>query len=258
MTKWALLVGLRRKLRAVYRKVRFFGLAYRCPFCRSRLRTFLPFGFDFAVLKKHKVVGGGYRLKALCPVCNSLDRERLLYFYLLRKTDVFSKSRRVLHIAPEEQLKRLLSAQNNLHYLTADLLSRNVMIRMDITDIPFPDDSFDAIICNHVLEHVIDDHKAMAELYRVMKPDGWAVLQVPMSLSLDNTYEDFSVTTTEGREEAFGQSDHVRIYGKDYVSRLEQVDFKVNVFDWRAEAESFGGPGNLYGLNEDECVYSVQ
>jgi len=132
------------------------------------------------------------------------------------------------------------------------------MIQMDITDIPFFVDAFDAIVCNHVLEHVIDDRNALAELLRVLKPAGWTILQVPMSLSLDKTHEDFPVTTTQGREETFGQNDHVRIYGKDYVSRLEQAGFKVDIFDWRVEAESFGGSGNLYGLNEDECVYSVQ
>ncbi len=131
------------------------------------------------------------------------------------------------------------------------------MVRMDITDIQFPENSFDAIICNHVLEHVIDDYKAMTELHRVLKPGGWAILQVPISLSLDKTYEDFSITTARGREEAFGQDDHVRIYAKDYASRLEQAGFKVNVFNWDAVAGSFGGSSNKYGLNEDEQIYSV-
>jgi ubiquinone/menaquinone biosynthesis C-methylase UbiE len=131
------------------------------------------------------------------------------------------------------------------------------MVRMDITDIQYPDNYFDAIICNHVLEHVIDDYKAMTELHRVLKPGGWAVLQVPISLSLGKTYENPSVTTAREREEAFGQDDHVRIYAKDYVSRLERAGFTVNVFDWNGQAEKFGGRSNKYGLNEEEEIYSV-
>ena len=124
--------------------------------------------------------------------------------------------------------------------------------QMDLAHIPFPDGTFDAIICNHVLEHIVDDLKAMAELHRVLKPGGWSILQVPISLSLRTTYEDFSIATPKEREEAFGQNDHVRIYGQDYVSRLERAGFKVNVFDWWTEAAGFGGPSNLYGLNQRE------
>jgi SAM-dependent methyltransferase len=206
------------------------------------------------VLKEHDVVGSGYR-HTLCPVCHSFDRERLLYLYLLYETDLFAGRYRVLHIAPEQRVKTVLSRKINLEYLTADLLESDVMIKVDITNIHFRDDSFDAIICNHVLEHIIDDRRAMAELYRVLKPSGWAILQVPISLSLGTTYEDTSITTEKGREKAFGQSDHVRIYAKDYETRLSQTGFKVDIFDWTAERASFGGPRNLFGLDERERVY---
>lgn len=128
---------------------------------------------------------------------------------------------------------------------------------MDITDIRFPDDYFDEIICNHVLEHVIDDGKAMSELYRILNPGGWAILQVPISLTLKNTYEDFSITTITGREQALGQDDHVRIYAEDYQARLAQAGFKVNVFKWVNERKNFGGRRNVFGLIEEEDVYSV-
>jgi SAM-dependent methyltransferase len=247
--------GLRARFRVAFKRIGFFGFRYECPFCKSRLRAFLPFGPDLPVLKKKKVVGGGYRLNSLCPICGAFDRERLLYLYLLRKTDVFINPRKLLHVAPEERVRKILSSKTNLDYLTADLYSKNVGIEMDITDIQFSDNSFDAIICNHVLEHIVDDRKAMAELHRVLKPEGWAILQVPMSLTLDNTYENFSITTAKGREEAFGQHDHVRIYAMDYEARLASAGFKVNVFRWIAEAENFGGRKNIFGLNEDECVY---
>jgi SAM-dependent methyltransferase len=242
-------------VKTIYNKVRFFGFRYQCPLCKSFVRTFCSFGDDFPVLKQHKVIGGGYRLNAQCPVCDSLDRERLLFLYLLRKTNVFAARYRLLHVAPETALEKILRQKTNLDYVTADLLAPGVMIKMDLTDIPFPDHYFDAIICNHVLEHIIDDRKAMSELYRVLKPSGWAITQVPISLTLETTYEDASITAEKAREQAFGQSDHVRIYAKDYKKRLEQTGFKVNIFDWTTETDNFGGSKNLFGLVKNEGVY---
>jgi SAM-dependent methyltransferase len=145
----------------------------------------LPCGLNVPVLREKKVVGGGYRQNALCPVCGSFDRERLLYLYLSQKTDIFKNAQTLLHIAPEEQLTNILCTKTHLDYVTADLFSENVVVKMDIINTPFNDLSFDAIICNHVLEHVIDDRAAMAELHRVLRSGGWAILQVPISLSLD-------------------------------------------------------------------------
>jgi SAM-dependent methyltransferase len=246
--------GLRRALKALF----FFGFRYRCPFCRSRLRALLPYGHAISALPKHHVIAGGYREHALCPVCGSKDRDRLLYLFLSRKTDVFDAPKRLLHVAPEPRVAAILSGQTNLDYLTADLHSDKVMLKMDITDIRLPDRSFDAIICNHVLEHVVDDRKAMSELFRILKPGGWAILQVPMSPSLEHTYEDASKTTPEAREEAFGQWDHVRIYAKDYEQRLTQAGFTVDVFRWTTAPERFGGRRNVFGLNEQECVYFLR
>lgn len=244
------------RLIAVYKRIFYFGLRYKCPLCNSWLRTFLPFGLTFPVIMEKKIVGAGFRQNALCPICGSLDRERFLYLYLLHNTDVFVKPKKLLHVAPEARLASIFQLKANVDYLTADISSENVMIKMDITDIHFPEGFFDVIICNHVLEHIIDDRKAMSELYRTLKPGGWAILQVPLSLSLDSTYEDFSVTTKSGREEVFGQGDHVRIYAKDYQNRLAQAGFRVNVFKWAGE-RNFGGPKNIFGINEDECVYFV-
>ncbi len=242
-------------LGATYNRIYYFGFRYECPFCNSFLRIFLPSDLRFPVIKEKKIVGGGYFPNNRCPVCGSNNRERLLYLFLLHKTDIFKKPQKILHIAPEACVEDKLRNQAAVDYLTADLHSKNVMVRMDVTNIQFPDNSFDAIICNHVLEHIIDDRKAMSELYRTLKPGGWAILQVPFSLSLENTYEDFSITTATGREEAFGQWNHVRIYAKDYRDRLEQSGFKVNVFKWITEAENFGGHKNRFGLDEEECVF---
>jgi FkbM family methyltransferase len=144
-------------------------------------------------------------------------------------------------------------AQPNIDYLSADIGSPLAKVQMDITDIKYPDDHFDVIICNHVLEHIPDDWKAMAELYRVLKPRGWAILQVPISLSLNQTYEDPLVTSPEERERAFGQNDHVRIYAKDYRDRLERVGFSVEIFSF---VKDFGESSiHKYGLSKDENIY---
>jgi SAM-dependent methyltransferase len=230
---------------------------YACPFCRSRFRDFLPSGLDIPVLRERRVVGGGRRRRALCPACGSLDRERLVYLFLRCRTDLFEGEKRVLHVAPEKRLAEILRSRDTLHYLTADLLSDDVMRRVDITHTDFPDDAFDVVICNHVLEHVVDDRKAMSELHRILKPGGWAVLQVPLSLILEKTHEDDTVTTVEGRERAFGQGDHVRIYGKDYTDRLADAGLRVEVFRWTSDPAEFGGPKNRYGLNEEESVFLV-
>jgi Flp pilus assembly protein TadD/SAM-dependent methyltransferase len=245
---------LRPQIRRAFAEVPF---TYCCPFCDARLRMFLPHGFDFPVLKEKRVVGGGYRPNVLCVVCGSFDRERLVYLYLLQKTDLLRHSlRRVLHVAPERQLQHLLSTAANIDYYSADIAFHDVMVRVDITKIPFPDASFDVIVCNHVLEHIMDDRKAMRELHRVLKAGGWAILQVPVSLTLTATYGDPSITTRRARETAFGQHDHVRIYATDdYVDRLSEAGFAVEVFNWAERPDEFGGVGNRFGLNTEESVY---
>ncbi len=255
--KTAIPVKFQPRLRDIYARVIYFGVMYQCPFCHSHLRRFLPRGLKFSVLKEKEIIGGGYRENAICPVCGSVDRERLLYLYLLHKTDIFEKPKKLLHVAPEAKLAIELQSKDTIDYLSADISSKYVMVKMDITAIQYPDNSFDVIICNHVLEHIIDDGKAMSELYRTLKPGGWAILQVPISFKLKNTYEDFSITTENGREAAFGQGDHVRIYGEDYQDRLTQAGFIVNVFKWITKTENFGGRRNTFGLNEEERVYVV-
>jgi len=128
-------------------------------------------------------------------------------------------------------LKKVLRASNKIKYINGDLNPLVADRKIDITDISFGNDYFDFIICNHVLEHIQDDRKAMSELFRVLKPSGEAILQVPISKNAKETFEDFSITSPEEREKYFGQKDHVRIYGKNYKNRLENVDFKVELYD---------------------------
>lgn len=246
------------KLKHLFNKVRYFGWKYKCPFCKSHVNSLLPSGFGFPVLIEKNVVGGGNRPNAECPICFSLDRERLLYLYLQKKTNIFTEPLRLLHVAPESQLTAIIEKHANIDYLTADLNPANVMVKMDITDINYPNNSFDAIICNHVLEHIVDDKKAMRELCRVLKPGGWGILQVPMSLSLDKTFEDASVTTPSEKEAVFGQSDHVRIYAIDYLDRLKESGFQVVQFKWWQDQQfAESNKNNKYGLLPNESVFHV-
>ena len=220
---------------SIYRQL--YSLAYRgsgyyCPFCNYYHRHFLPDGSKAKVIEQYDVIGGGYRPSCLCPKCGSKDRERLLYGFLKQQTNLFSdQPKSVLHIAPEKNLKKVLQKQPQLSYLNADLAAGAADLQMDITQIAYPDNYFDVILCNHVLEHIPNDKKAMQELYRVLKPQGWAILQVPFAEKLSNTYENFSIINPTERETHFGQFDHVRIYGQDYVQRLANVGFNVTTYN---------------------------
>ena len=173
--------------------------------------------------------------------------------YLRDRTSLFSDRLRVLHVAPEDCLQPSLSKLENLDYVSGDMSSKSAMVRMDITDIQFPDNSFDVILCSHVLEHVGDDGRAMRELRRILKPSGWAILQVPVDVSRERTFEDPRVTDSAERERLFGQWDHVRMYGRDYPRRLADAGFDVQAEAYVAQL----GPDvvRVYGLDASENVY---
>lgn len=188
-----------------------------CPICSSELQVFLP-------------VGHPIRENALCPICGSFERDRASYLFLKEETDVFNKNVKILHFAPEKTLAKLFKEMDNIDYLPVDINPEmeNVVEKMDIQDIKYPDDSFDIIYCSHVLEHVPDDHKAMTELYRVIKPGGFAIIIVPINPQLQQTLEDPSYNTPELRLKYYGQSDHLRYYGNDFPNKLQSVGFTVS------------------------------
>ena len=173
--------------------------------------------------------------------------------YLEQKTNLFTDDLRLLHFAPESVLQKLFRAMPNLDYIGVDIDSPLAQIRLDITKIPFRDGAVDVILCSHVLEHVMDDRAAMGELFRVLKPGGWAILQVPMELSRAQTYEDSRIVSPEERQRAFGRYNHVRIYGRDYKDRLRQAGFAVKVDDFAQRL----GPKLIrrYGLQGEENIY---
>ena len=155
-----------------------------------------------------------------------------MYMYLKEKTGFFEAPVRLLHIAPELCFLKKFDSQPNIEYITADLESPWAKVKMDVHNIPFEDNSFDVIICNHLLEHVEDDIRAMAEMYRVMKPGGWGIMQVPLNPERETTYEDKTITGPLEREKHFGQKDHVREYGRDYPERLRMGGFSVEPDDY--------------------------
>ena len=201
---------------AIYYK----GSKFTDPIDGKSFRKFLPYGY------------GKQRPNVLSPSTLSLERHRLLWLYLKEKTKFFSTPQKVLHIAPEQCFLKLFKKQKNLDYITADLYSPIADVKADICDLPFEDNSFDVVFCNHVLEHIEDDKKAMNELYRVLKKGGFGIFQIPQDLNREETYEDFSIVSPEERALHFGQYDHVRVYGKDYFNRLRNVGFTVDEVDY--------------------------
>lgn len=200
--------------RQALRKVSNQMGAFYCPVCEKSLRRFYPFGDP-------------PRPYAQCPHCGSLERHRLDWVFFKQKTNLFEDTEKsFLHVAPEAFLSRRFRDIPKLDYLSVDLNNPAAMEKMDITEIPYPNESFSSIYCSHVLEHIPDDRKAIGEFYRVLKSGGWAVLQVPINLK--ETYEDFNITSPEGRKKHFGQWDHVRSCGPDYANRMKDAGFQVD------------------------------
>ncbi|MBN2614586.1 MAG: methyltransferase domain-containing protein [Bacteroidales bacterium] len=241
------------------RGIYYSGDQYHCPVCHHSFRTFLPGGFDLPVIGEKQIIGAGYRENNVCPLCQSTDRDRLVYLFLKYKTDLLTEPNTLLHVAPEPALYRKLRKHKNLHYFPVtkyqEGLYYNVQIpSADLLDLPFEGETYDWVICNHVLEHIDDDKKAMTEIYRVLKPGGTALLQVPISFDLDKTYENPEVISAEDREKHFGQFDHVRIYGNDYIKRLESVGFQVSVLSQERDLSDIE---NLekYAVNPKEKLF---
>ena len=196
------------------------GDQYTDPIDGQSFKSFLPYGY------------GNQRNNVLSPSTLSLERHRLLWLFLKNETDFFTAPKKVLHFAPEQAFYKRFRKMNHLEYVTTDLNSPLADVKADICNLPFKDNEFDIILCNHVLEHIPDDTKAMQELYRVMKLGGYGIFQIPQDLSRSETFEDDSITDQKERAKIFGQYDHVRIYGRDYFDKLRSIGFKVEEVDY--------------------------
>jgi SAM-dependent methyltransferase len=207
---------------------------FQCPFCHEKFLILRKKGRNIPLVKEKQLMGGGAR-RTTCPGCGSTDRERLIYLYLTEHSRLMSNDNiNTLHIAPEKVLANFLRNYPKLKYIAGDKFMEGYnypswVQEMDILNIDFPDNYFQLIICNHVLEHVEDDAKAMSELYRTLSPEGIAILQVPLSKITQKTEENFTIVSPEERERKYGQHDHVRLYGLDYVDRLKKAGFKVEI-----------------------------
>lgn len=219
------------------------GNKFTDPIDGKSFRMFLPYGY------------GSQRDNVLSPSTLSLERHRLLWLYLQTETDFFetelySNSKKiilrnkenlklkVLHFAPEQAFLKIFRNQKNLDYTTTDLLSPLADIKADICNLPFQDNQYDVIFCNHVLEHIPDDKKAMQELFRVLKPNGMAILQIPQDIKREHTFSDDSITNQAERAKIFGQYDHVRIYGRDYFDTLRSIGFIVIEEDYTSKIDA--------------------
>lgn len=226
------------------------GLFYKghrveCPVCGRHYRKLLPYGYVHS------------RPNALCPGCLSLERHRLLWLYLTRETDLLRTHPRTLHIAPEVCIMRHLKPHFAAHperYVTADLESPLADLHFDVQRIPLPDASVDAVICNHLLEHVADDRQALRELYRILRPGGWGIVLSPVDPNRERTFEDDTIVDPEQRTRIFGQYDHRRIYGADYADRLRDAGFEAADIDYAAAFDE--ADRKRYALPEDR-IYVV-
>lgn len=240
---------IRKKAAHLLREFKHRGNAVHCPICSHNYAEFLPAG---------KV----RRPNVLCPNCKSVERIRLIYLYLKRETSLLDLSRevRILHMAPEVSFYHLFRKQKNVQYTPCDFDPESLRQRLgliteqgDITQLPYDAGKFDLILCNHVLEHIPDDIKAMSELFRVMKPGGLGIFLVPIDMTMKKTFEDPSVTDPQERVEKFGQEDHVRLYGADYPERLRSVGFQVEALPYAqqfSEADQF-----KYGIKPHELLF---
>lgn len=220
----------------------YIGRGRRCPICGTQRRKFMPYGYVTS------------REDALCPHCLSLERHRMIWLWITRNTTLLNDHPRLLHIAPEVSLMRHFKKmyRGSEGYITADLESPLADMHFDVQQIPLADSSIDVLICNHLLEHVEDDRRAMRELYRVLHSGGWGIMLVPEERKRATTFEDDTITDPKLRTELFGQYDHRRIYGRDYDDRLREAGFRVE----RTAVSSFATEEErrLYSLGDDDLV----
>lgn len=216
------------------------GKKFTDPIDGKSFRSFLPYGY------------GHQRNNVLAPGTLSLERHRLLWLYLKNETDFFTAPKKVLHFAPEQAFYKRFRNQKNLDYTTTDLYSPLADVKADICNLPFSSNTYDVILCNHVLEHIPDDTKAMQELYRVLKPGGMGIFQVPQDITRETTFEDDTITDPKQRAAIFGQYDHVRVYGRDYFDKLRSIGFRVTEEDYTQKLPA--GDAEKFCLAKGEII----
>ena len=258
--------GVKEKRLLTSQEVESSNMPYRCSVCKMEVDHFLPipiyyeenlkkYGYSYTFEDAETLNAENYS----CPHCGATDRERL-YAYFIEKRMVWQNKKDTLllfDIAPSIPLSSFIDHFKEIKHDTADLLIEGMDFTVDITDMPeIASGSYDALICSHVLEHVNDDKKALSELYRILKPNGWGIIMVPIVLKIDQIDEDPDVTDVAERWRRFGQDDHIRLYSKTgFVARLEAAGFVVNQLD----ADYFGRDVfKKHGIGEKSVLYLVE
>ena len=208
---------------------RFFDKEYKkCTICGKR-SYFTCYGCNSPIFEKYNMSGGGYRENVTCQYCGANDRVRYVDFIISRYTDIYSGKNSVLHIAPEKSIESKIRKNEKCEYITGDLDPNLAEIQVDVTNMQFNDKSFDYIIMNHVFEHINDEKKAISEIKRCLKNNGKLIFSIPVNLD-EKTFEDSTLTSVEDRINYYGQSDHVRLYGYDYIERFENFGIKITEY----------------------------
>ncbi len=223
----------------------YYGSNFYCIFCDQSFRKFLSKG-NTLIERPH----------AVCPQCGSLERTRLLMYYLQNETALFKENLKVLHFAPEKCLFDRLKPLN-IDYIDCDINPALASNKVDIMDIPFPDKHFDLIICAHVLGHVPDEKKAIDEVYRVLKINGRAIIMTLLS-DQEKTIEDQTVTSDEGRLQLYGEHDLLRLHGQDFTNRLQRSHVKVHRIDYRNHFSQEDQKKYSLGNGQREIVFDCQ
>ena len=242
-----------KKIKKIIKKIIYFGFKHKCIICSSNVRIMKPGGIKHEIFEKNKIIEAGYRENCVCPVCYSKDRKRLVYYYIKNFTDILTSKNTVLHFAPEYEIKELIKKNSNCEYYDGDINKEKATYVIDMTDINFQNDTFDYIICNQVLEHIVEEKKAISELKRVIKPNGKIIITVPICISNEKTYEDLSITDPIGRLENFCQENHVRLYGRDFKKRLEKYGLKVE--EWKVDEHFTNKEIKKFAFQEGSIIY---
>jgi len=243
----------------IYKYLRFFRLFFLrgnnffCPICKFKASKFLPYGKDYEAIKKYKIVGMGFRQNAICPNCFSKDRERLSYLFLekLINEKSINYSSKIIHFSPEISLEKNFFRKYFSNYFTADIIKNKSDFIIDLQNFNFKEKNFDLVICNHVLEHIENDIKALENIYSILKPGGIAILQAPLSTIIDVDFKKEDAISDIDRLNFYGQSDHVRIYSeKNYLQKIKNIGFNLNINEMIIEKNYLPS----YGLNKSEKV----
>lgn len=246
--------NLKNFLRVLRSQFLQIGNQKQCLVCRKSFLFFLSAGKQSNAFKKYKVIGAGHRKNVLCPECFSLDRSRLLFLFLTRHIDISNdRYKRILHVSPQHEFEDFFMTFKDKEYITIDIEPNKAMLEMDLCNLEFQSNYFDLIICNHVLEQIVNEKLAIKEIFRVLKPEGKAIIQSPIAINLQQTIEKREYISKEERERVLGQSDMVRLYGLDYTKRFQDLGFvseviyQENFLDLETRIKS--------GLNLLEPVY---